>query len=82
MDKLTVSDVEVSAWYESHKDRYQRAEERRASHILILVDADQNEEKGQSQSGWHSPGASGIAGQVCRTGQTAFAGSGLCAKRR
>ncbi|MEF8724956.1 MAG: SurA N-terminal domain-containing protein [Candidatus Accumulibacter delftensis] len=25
MDKLTLSEVEVSAWYESHKDRYQTA---------------------------------------------------------
>ncbi|MQY51056.1 SurA N-terminal domain-containing protein [Rhodocyclus gracilis] len=31
-----VSDEDVKAWYEGHKDRYQSAEERRASHILLL----------------------------------------------
>jgi peptidyl-prolyl cis-trans isomerase D len=30
---------EMKAWYESHKDRYQQGEERRASHILLTVDA-------------------------------------------
>lgn len=35
--QTTVSDAETKAWYESHKDRYQQAEERRASHILITA---------------------------------------------
>lgn len=34
----SVSDEEVKAWYASHQDQYQQAEERRASHILITVD--------------------------------------------
>ncbi len=34
-EQLTVSADEIKAWYDSHKDRYQQAEERRASHILI-----------------------------------------------
>jgi peptidyl-prolyl cis-trans isomerase D len=38
--KTQVSDAEVKAWYESHQDRYTQAEERRASHILILADKD------------------------------------------
>ncbi len=35
--QATVSDAEVKVWYDSHKDRYEQAEERRASHILILT---------------------------------------------
>ncbi|SDH89129.1 SurA N-terminal domain-containing protein [Propionivibrio dicarboxylicus] len=35
--QATVSDAEVKSWYESHKDKYQQAEERRASHILIMA---------------------------------------------
>ena len=38
--QATVSDAEVKAWYEGHKDRYQQAEERRASHILVMANAD------------------------------------------
>jgi peptidyl-prolyl cis-trans isomerase D len=38
--KTQVSDAEVKAWYESHQDRYTQAEERRASHILVLADKD------------------------------------------
>lgn len=34
--RMTVSEAEAKAWYESHKDRYQQAEERRASHILVM----------------------------------------------
>ncbi|MDQ5878908.1 MAG: peptidyl-prolyl cis-trans isomerase [Pseudomonadota bacterium] len=37
--QITVSDAEVKQWYESHKDRYQQNEERRASHILITASA-------------------------------------------
>jgi peptidyl-prolyl cis-trans isomerase D len=33
--QLTVSDAEIKAWYEGHKDKFQQPEERRASHILI-----------------------------------------------
>lgn len=32
---LAVSDAEIKAWFDGHKDRFQQAEERRASHILI-----------------------------------------------
>jgi peptidyl-prolyl cis-trans isomerase D len=39
LSQVAVSDNEVKQWYESHKDRYQQAEERRASHILITVNA-------------------------------------------
>ena len=39
LSQVAVSDSEVKQWYESHKDRYQQAEERRASHILITVNA-------------------------------------------
>jgi peptidyl-prolyl cis-trans isomerase D len=43
--QLKPGDGEVAAWYESHKDRYQQAEERRASHILILANGDVDQEK-------------------------------------
>lgn len=33
--QLAVTEAEVKAWYEGHKDRYGQPEERRASHILI-----------------------------------------------
>jgi hypothetical protein len=82
MDKVTVSEVEVSAWYEGHKDRYQTAEERAREPHPDPRRWESGRRKGESQSGWHSQGTSGIARQVRRTGQTAFAGSGLCAKRR
>jgi peptidyl-prolyl cis-trans isomerase D len=39
LSQVAVSDSEVKQWYETHKDRYQQAEERRASHILITVNA-------------------------------------------
>ena len=35
--QTVVKDADVQAWYSSHLDRYQQAEERRASHILILA---------------------------------------------
>jgi len=38
--QATVSDAEVKSWYESHKDKYQQPEERRASHILIMAKND------------------------------------------
>jgi peptidyl-prolyl cis-trans isomerase D len=38
--QVSVGDNEVKAWYEGHKDRYQQAEERRASHILVMANAD------------------------------------------
>ena len=37
---MAVSDAEVKAWYDSHQDKYQQAEERRASHILIMAKGD------------------------------------------
>ena len=33
--QLAVTDAEIKAWYDGHKERYQQAEERRASHILV-----------------------------------------------
>jgi peptidyl-prolyl cis-trans isomerase D len=38
--QISVSDTELEAWYESHQDRYQQAEERRASHILVMANSD------------------------------------------
>ena len=35
LPQVKVDEGEVKAWYEGHKDRYQRAEERRASHIPV-----------------------------------------------
>jgi peptidyl-prolyl cis-trans isomerase D len=43
--QLVPSDAEVKAWYESHQERYQQPEERRASHILVLAGEDANREK-------------------------------------
>lgn len=37
--QVSVPAEEVKAWYETHKDRFQQGEERRASHILLTVDA-------------------------------------------
>ena len=37
--QVTVSEAEVKQWYESHLDRYQQQEERRASHILVTLAA-------------------------------------------
>ncbi|MBK7677414.1 MAG: SurA N-terminal domain-containing protein [Candidatus Accumulibacter sp.] len=48
--QLTPSAAEVTAWYESHKDRYQQAEERRASHILILARGDTDKEKARAKA--------------------------------
>ena len=44
------SDGEVTAWYESHQDRYQQAEERRASHILILASGEVDREKARAKA--------------------------------
>lgn len=38
--KAQPGEAEIKAWYDSHQDRYKQAEERRASHILILADKD------------------------------------------
>lgn len=38
LDQVTVSEEEIAAWYKSHIDQYKQAEERRASHILILAE--------------------------------------------
>lgn len=43
-------DGEVTAWYEGHQDRYQQAEERRASHILILASGDMDREKARAKA--------------------------------
>jgi peptidyl-prolyl cis-trans isomerase D len=42
--QITVSDKEITDWYQAHLGNYKQAEERQASHILIGVarDADQN----------------------------------------
>lgn len=39
LSQVAVSDAEVRQWYDGHKDRFQQAEERRASHILITASA-------------------------------------------
>ncbi len=38
--RASVSEAEIKTWYESHKERYQQPEERRASHILIMAKTD------------------------------------------
>jgi peptidyl-prolyl cis-trans isomerase D len=54
LSQVVVSDAEVKQWYDSHKDRFQQAEERRASHILITAsatasDADKAKAKAKSE---------------------------------
>lgn len=46
--QVTVSEAEVKAWYETHKDRFQQAEERRASHILITTETDAGKAKAKA----------------------------------
>jgi len=48
LSQVTVSEAEIKAWYESHMDRYQQKEERRASHILIVAKTEA--EKGQAKA--------------------------------
>jgi peptidyl-prolyl cis-trans isomerase D len=48
--QLAVSDPEVTAWYESHQERYQQAEERRASHILFLAGGDADPAKARAKA--------------------------------
>lgn len=50
LSQTAVSEAEVKAWYESHKDRYQQAEERRASHILILSGGEAGKEKARAKA--------------------------------
>ena len=45
-----VSDAEVKTWYDSHKDRYEVPEERRASHILVLTKPDSDKEKSKAKA--------------------------------
>lgn len=37
LSQISVSDAEIKARFEGHKDKYQQPEERRASHILIVA---------------------------------------------
>ncbi len=48
--KVTVPDADVKAWYEGHKDRYEQAEERRASHILVMTNADTDKDKAKAKA--------------------------------
>lgn len=48
--QLNVGEAEIKEWYDSHKDRYQQPEERRASHILILTEgADKAKAKAKAE---------------------------------
>lgn len=40
LKQVLVSENDVKAWYDGHKDSFQQAEERRASHILIMANGD------------------------------------------
>jgi peptidyl-prolyl cis-trans isomerase D len=48
--QVTVGEPEIKAWYESHKDRYQQKEERRASHILIVAKTEAEKEKAKAKA--------------------------------
>ena len=50
LGQVTLADGEVRGWYDSHKDRYEQAEERRASHILIMTDADTDKTKARARA--------------------------------
>lgn len=50
LPQVTVGDAEVKAWFEGHQDRYQQAEERRASHILIQTNGDTGKEKAKAKA--------------------------------
>jgi len=45
VQKVTVSDKEVKAYYDSHPDSFKQSEQARASHILIKVDPQADESK-------------------------------------
>ena len=47
--QTTVNENDVKAWYESHTDRYQQAEERRASHILITAEKDDDKARAKAE---------------------------------
>ena len=47
--QATVGEEEIKGWYEAHKDRYQQAEERRASHILITAEKDDEKAKAKAE---------------------------------
>lgn len=48
--QLSVSENEVKAWYDGHKDRYSQSEERRASHILIALEKAGGKDKARTQA--------------------------------
>ncbi len=50
LPQIAVSEAEVKAWYEGHKDVYQQAEQRRASHILISTGGSSDEEKAKAKA--------------------------------
>ena len=48
--QLAVSEAEVKAWYDGHKDRILQPEERRASHILLAASSKPEKEKAQARA--------------------------------
>jgi peptidyl-prolyl cis-trans isomerase D len=50
LSQVAVSDAEIKAWYDGHKDRYEQSEERRASHILIVTNGDADKEKAKAKA--------------------------------
>jgi peptidyl-prolyl cis-trans isomerase D len=48
--QLAVSEAEVKAWYDGHKDRILQPEERRASHILIAASSKDEKEKAKARA--------------------------------
>lgn len=50
LSQVAVSDAEIKAWYDGHKDRYEQSEERRASHILIVTNGDVDKEKAKAKA--------------------------------
>lgn len=50
LSQVTVGEPEIRAWYETHKDRYQQNEERRASHILIVAKTAAEKDKAKAKA--------------------------------
>ena len=55
LSQISVSDAEIKARFEGHKDKYQQPEERRASHILIVAKTEGEKAAAKAKCARHRP---------------------------